>query len=231
MFNTKEDFNSAYRANAERWGRPSNREPIVLHYHRCMLYPMMERRAKVLVERLEIMPGEKVLIIGCGFGWTVEALNDYCVSIGTETSTYILDNMHTSEEPDIVAAIEAVGLDASTGEGLEIKEKLLGDGVRTRAVILNENSYSEQSRNIVRQTLGGIDYVITEDVLPAFDDQNAKDFAAHIRQYAAPVYHLVTPLLVDSAQDAGYNWKTVTQWKEIVGDDQYIMPVGELQVY
>lgn len=231
MFTTKEDFDSAYRMAAERNGHPSTRQGVYLNYHRHVMYPMSERRAKVLVDRLGIQPGETVLVVGCGFGWTVEAMNDYCVAIGTETSPYILENMHVSEEVDIAAAIRNVGLDPYEGEGAALKAELLGDGIRTRAVILNEDSLTEQSRNSVEASVGEIDYVITEDVLPGFSDQDAVTFAGSLALYQAPVYHIITPLLVKAEQDPVFNWKTINQWKELVGESQYIMPVGELQVY
>lgn len=231
MFTTKEDFDSAYRVLAERGGHPNTRKGVYLNYHRCVMYPFMERRAKVLVERLDIQPGETALIVGCGFGWTVEAMNDYCVAVGTETSPYIIENMHTSEEPDIAAAIAEVGLDPDTGEGADLKAELLGDGIRTRAVILNEHSITPESRNSVKASVGEIDYVITEDVLPGFTDQEAVNFAAIMALYGAPVYHIVTPLLVKTEQDPTFNWHTVSEWKALTGGNQHIVPVGELQVY
>lgn len=213
---TKELYDLAYRSDAEPDGHPNTREGITLHYHRYVLYPEMVRRAQAFVDLLGLTFSDRILLVGCGFGWTAEALAGmgYTV-IGTDISNYIQGNKSLSEDSDISAAIQAVGLDPASGTGLTHFNRLRGDGVRTRATVLNEDSGSNQSRNRVKNALGSNPTIaITEDIVTSLSDSECATLQTNILKYAAGlrVCHFVTEFANPNAPFF-FNSKSITEWK------------------
>ena len=222
-FQTKQEFDLTYESYDD-WGRPVGAKPIVLHYNRYPCRKVAVHRAAQLVESIGIDPGERVLIVGCGFGWLVEELSKTVICLGTETSPYILANKDVSEEQELREAIIAADLDPDTGRGAQALEILLDGGVRTNATILNESSLTPQSRISVLETLGNhVDYVITEDLLPSLTDEEVVELRDALELYGAKsVYHLTALKSLVSPQDANMNWKTVNEWEPLLGSQRLI---------
>lgn len=213
---TKALFDLAYDSSAEPDGHPSTRDEIRLHYNRYVLYPEMLRRAQALVTLLGITLSDKILVVGCGFGWTVEAFAGlgYTV-IGTDVSSYIQNNKTLSEDSDISTSITAVGLSPTSGEGLLHFNRLKGDGVRTRGSVLNEDSASTSSRNRVKTALGTAPtIIITEDLVTSLSDSECAVLQTNILKYAASVRvcHFLTEF-ANPNPPFGFNSKSIDAWK------------------
>lgn len=231
-WDTKADFDGAYGSSGDRLtgGRPTTRPPIRLHYHRATLYPAAQRRAAKFAELFGWTAGSRVVIVGAGFGWTMEALEEILPSIivlGTDTSAYVQAQKNNSEEAELREAIVATGLDPDSGEGADKLSALLGsNGPRARlaARILNENLLTRGSRRRVRTAVGAINCdVVTENVLESLADAEAQEFSAALHGLTGGlVAHYVTPLLSDHLQDEGYNWKLLEDWKALIPTDTWV---------
>jgi SAM-dependent methyltransferase len=187
----------------------------MLHYNRYVLYPEMLRRAQKLIEILGLTLADRILIVGCGFGWTAEALAGmgYTV-VGTDVSAYIQGNKTLSEDSDINTAITAVGLSPTSGEGLSHFNRLKGDGTRTRASVLNEDSSTASSRNRVKNILGTPTIAITEDLVTSLTDAECAVLQTNIVKYSGTmrVCHFVTEF-ANSAPPFNFNSKSLEDWK------------------
>ena len=214
----KSMYDAAYSINAEPDGHPNTRPGIRLHYNRAVLMPEMRRRAAKFISILGITQADRILIVGCGFGWTVEAFAElgYTV-VGADVSAYINNNLAIDEATDIRAAIQAVGLDPDTGEGLQHFNRLYGDGVRTRAIVLNEDSKNNRSRNAIRRELGGDPTIaISEDLVTSLTDVECASLQSDIAAYGAGINiaHYMTEL-ANPNPPFNFNSKTLEQWKLI----------------
>lgn len=215
---TKELYDQAYSFDAEPDGHPNTRPGIRLHYNRYVLYPEMLRRAQQFVSILGLTLSDRILIVGAGFGWTVEALAGmgYTV-IGTDVSAYIQGNKTLSEDSDVSASISAVGLDPTTGEGLLHFNRLRGDGTRTRGIVLNEDSSSNPSRNRVKTALGSDPtIIITEDLVTSLTDSECATLQSAIIRYATGIrtVHFLTEF-ANSNPPFLFNSKSMVEWKAL----------------
>lgn len=220
------------------------RVDIRLSYHRAVLFNSLARtEADMYVAKLGWQPSWRIGIVGCGFGWTVEHLEQrygFSNIIGIDVSQFIQTNKSGTEEADINAAIAAVGLSPTVGEGASIKARIFDGGPRSRASrsILNENGNTNQSRNRIRQALGGntnFDVGLSEDVLEALTDVECIQASGFMHQYCDQVQHLVslaTPEQVARMDPAiqGANWKaTLAAWKTLLPNDTF-MAAGTYEV-
>jgi hypothetical protein len=217
-------FDAAYEVSAEPDGWPHTREGIRLHYNRWAFYPEAQRRAAFFVQQFGLGPTSSVLLLGCGFGWTAEALSDLGIDVvGTDVSPYIHSVKDTPEDSELSAEITRVGLDPASGEGLAHLQRLRAGGVRTRGKVLNENSANNASRNRVRQALksGNVTLVITEDVITSLTDSEITTLRGHAAGYGVPLAHFVTEN-ANPAPPFGFNSKTLAQWKALLPNDTII---------
>lgn len=217
-------FDQAYESSGEPGGHPGTRSDIRLHYHRYACYAEAQRRARFYVQHFGLTDASAVLVVGCGFGWTVEALSGLGVKcIGTDVSAYVHQHKDTSEDEELAAAIAAAGLSYTHGEGLSHFNRLRGDGVRTRAAILNEDHGSTASRERVRQAFAGaaVTLAISEDVLTSLSDAEGAQLRAVMAHYGAPICHFVTEL-ADPSAPFGFNSKTLAAWQAAFPDDTLV---------
>ncbi len=226
-FDTKADFDAAYRKGAE-WDsdRPNNRPEVMLHYHRDVMRPTCQVRADGLISEFQWPLTTRILIVGAGFGWTAECFEDagYTAVVSTDISLYVQNNKAGTEEAEINAAISAVGLDPATGPGLALKNKRFDGGVRARANngVHDENLSNNGSRNRIRSVLGDIDVAISEAVLSTLTDVEAVEVSsrAHAINNTLDVIHYVVTLR--DGRDPGYNWKTLEDWKLLIPADTFV---------
>ena len=177
----KPDFDGAYRTYIDRYFNrdhpevpqdPNQTGPVILHYHRWFVAPIMQAMWARLAPILNIPPSSNVLIVGAGFGWGVEAFmaeTGVTSCVGIEISAYVNAEKDNTEEAEIDAAITAAGLDPASGRGAAIKAYCYDGQPRTNVVVLNENMQTNQSRNAIRSALGNNwpDVVIIENLVDA----------------------------------------------------------------
>jgi hypothetical protein len=178
-------------------------------------------------------PGLSIGIFGAGFSWTAEALETlgYLTALGLDVSNYIQSEKDNTEDADIDSAITAVGLDPATGEGLDIKNRVVarggGVGNRTRATrgVLDESGGNPGSRGRIKQALGlsgndQIEWTLSESVIESLTDGEVLAGSNDLNIIGINVVHFVHTLR--SNQDAGYNWKTLEDWKTLIPGDTFI---------
>lgn len=233
----KSDWDAAYSFGAEGdVGRTDNtRAEVRLHYHRATKGGEVSlAHATALMAALGLIPpGPTVLIAGAGFGWTAEAMETlgFSTVVGIDISTYIQDNKGGTEDAEIDVEITAVGLDPTSGEGLDIKNRIVarggGAGNRSRNSrgVLNENGNSNASRGRIKRALDlqgneRIGWIIIEAVLESLDDTEALDASSTANSYGDNIVHFVYTLR--ARQDVGFNWKTLEDWKTLIPGDTFV---------
>ena len=194
---TKKDFDDAYSFGVEgsMGGHPNTRPEVRLHYHRSVMVPTLQNRwDKLIPDILPIRADDLVVLVGAGFGWGAEILKQKTGArvIGTDISDWIESVKNTSEEAEIDACIRKVGLDPETGRGLEIKRKYLVPGPRCKVTVLNEDLATEAGRtNLLRIVGRQPDWIITEDFIQTFSEDEAKTFHVELGKIkGAKVVHL-----------------------------------------
>jgi hypothetical protein len=218
-WNATATWNASYNIGT---GSFSPSAEVRLSYHRAVLWPEAQIRAQKFVEILSITTEDRVAIIGCGFGWTVEALvaMGYAAA-GTDVSSYIQGNKSTTEDTDYNARITAAGLNPASGDGLTIKAELVarggGPGNRSRATVANEDLANNASRSRVRQLFAGnkVTVAISEDLLPWLTDAEITTQVSRVAQLDSSnlriIAHFLTP--AQPGNFAAYNWKTAAEWR------------------
>lgn len=229
-FNTKADFDRHYRIRVEIDGVTGGRLPVALNYHRAAMMPFAERHADKLVELFAWPLSTRIAIVGAGFGWVAEVLetkHGYTNIIGIDTSPWIQNNQDTSEEPEIDAAMNAVGLDPTSAEGIAKKANWHTPGNRRRhsRTIRDESLANNGSRSRIRSALGGgVDVGITEEVITTLSDAEAIELSnrVHLLDGSIDLIHVTTELYPDAAQDPAFNWKTLEEWKLLIPADTFV---------
>lgn len=217
-----------------QWGHPGDRAQVRLTYARFHVVPMLRERWGWLVPLLGLTPQSSVCLIGAGYGYSLEVLeDDHGITrvIGTEPSP-LRAKAAQSEDAEIQAAIEAVGLSVATGDGARLFSALRDRPGLPRATrasdVLSEDLASNASRTRVRQALqakGAASWdVITENVLTVLSDAECVALSSRLRQLSGVnrVIHLTStrvPPESEAIQDPIYNWKSVAEWKALLPAD------------
>lgn len=193
-YSTRADFDATYRVPMP--------DGTVAGFERRAFYPQYEYRSRTLTGRLNAAKAASILIVGCGFGWVVEALTaaGFTNVWGTDVSAYIQS------------------------------AKAAQSGVPAR--VLPHDANTAAGRKAIQTDTGNRTwlYIITEDVLPALTDSEATGLATALRGMLAPtgvLTHVLTPAGPGIA-DARMNWKTVEQWRALLGLSDLILTVHDL---
>lgn len=226
-WDTWADYQGAYDIGAEPDGHPNTRDEVRLSYHRAVMFPIARDHAVNVVRVLNWQPSMKIVVIGCGFGWFIEVLKNelgYTNVVGTDIGLYVQTNKGGTEEADINAAIQAVGLNPLLGDGAIAKGKLFDGGPRARVPVLNEDARTNQSRTRIKQALiggGAVDWAFTESVLESLTDAETTQGSGFLHQLATNVGHLV--VTTRPGQTLGeFNWKTLAEWKALLPNDIFV---------
>lgn len=197
---TKEQFEFYYDIGAEgEWGYPGGRPEVRLHYHHGVVAPYLQARWSQLIPYFNLTSSDIVLLVGAGFGWSNEYLQEQIpgiTAVGVDISDYIITEKDNTEDAEIDAKIVAVGLNPAIGRGLQIKNKYSrGSGVaRSQSIIIQEDAKTNQSRNRIRQALGNTwpTWIFTEDLVndPAMTDQDLIDLATDYGNLPSPIVHI-----------------------------------------
>lgn len=237
-WDTKADWDAAYKFGAEDdVGHPNTRAEVILHYNRIFKagQEAVTHATRLAAALLWTAPGDTILIAGAGFGWTAEALEGlgFATVVGTDISTYIQGNKAVSEDADIDTAITDVGLDPASGEGLDIKTRILarsggtGNRQRNSRGVLNEDGKNGASRGRIKQALGlsgpeRIEWVVSEAVIESLTDAEVVDASGDADIIGNNTAHFFYPLRPSGNQLAGFNWKTLEDWKLLVPGDTFV---------
>ena len=230
-WNLKATFDTAYSIGAEGdVGHSGSRPEVKLHYHRKVMGPVCQTRAVGIAQALGwVAPGPSLIIVGAGFGWTAEALEQmgFTRVLSLDISQYVQGNKDGTEEADIDAEISAIGLNPGVGEGQTLKQRFFDGGVRSRASrgVLNEDGVSGVSRGRIRQALGltgnqRAEWGLSESVLESLADAEAQQASTTAHQFVTNVAHYV--VTTREGNQPGYNWKSLADWKLLIPIDSFI---------
>lgn len=213
-------FHDNYRTNVSRLkgaldGAPNNEPRLVLNYHR---WPEMVKKRNVALGlcfgTLGLADGMKIIILGGGFGWLQEAIEEHITAdiVTTDTSSWVHNVKDQDESADISAALDAHGV-TDPAKRNELMSRY-NQGSRAKRPILNEDMENGASRGRVKQALGlqgnaKADYVITEQVLPWLEDNECTVVSDVAHSIANNVVHIVTPFFPSKKPEPGplWNWK------------------------
>lgn len=156
-----------------------------------------------LARALNLQPGQRIALIGAGFGWVAE---DWAAAglgpiVAVDTSTWIHANKAAN------ATVTILNADTATNSGRNAVRQALGLSGNQRA-----------------------DWAITEDVLPVLSDAECLQVGAALRNMATNVAHWVSVLVPGGGQDARLNWKTLASWKVLMTPDKVVKRGLEGQV-
>jgi SAM-dependent methyltransferase len=227
------------RIGAEPDGHPNTRNGVFLVYPRKFVLDMMRERWAWLAPALGLTATSSLIIVGCAYGYQIEALAELGITrvIGTETSTAMRTRLAQSEDAEIQAALAADGLTHTSGRGQELYNLWnvrAGQARSARAAdILNEDLANNGSRNNVRnaiQAKGGTSWdVITENVLTVLSDAECTTLAGRARSLSgiSRLIHLVSTTTPkrqrgDLSLPPIYNWKSVAEWKALIPADTFV---------
>jgi hypothetical protein len=239
---TKANFDKGYQFNiSAKWyaengldaegllGEPS----LWLNYTRYIKRPHSIPIAQRIVDDLGIVNGDSIGIIGAGFGWTVEQLALLLPSseiVGVDTSPWIQGEKGTTEEAEIIAACNAVGITDPARQQVWVS-RVDGDVIRTPAnVVLYDYDLTRPGdRNKFLNEIAGASYTwgITEDVLPWLTDNEMQVLSTEMHKICDNVAHYVTEFSQEQADQGQepepvYNWHTLPEYKALIPADVFM---------
>ncbi len=196
---TKADYDDAYLIRAERrhGGHPGSRREVKLNYHREVMLPFHDQWWSTIIPILGLTSADRVVLVGAGFGWGVEKLEEKVPGItvvGVDISDYIHDEKNNDERVDVEAACLAVGLGPTDPRTIELVGIYVQPGPRMKVNVRNEDLLSNGSRNRIRQALGNTfpTRIITEDMIQTLTDAEIAAWKAEIDPIGAEVIHAVS---------------------------------------
>ncbi len=220
-WDTQADFDAAYNMNAEPEGHPNTRPGRRGHYWRSMLFNAdRPRNDYVTPEWSNIVAhfawplATTILIIGCGFGWSIEYLNSvgYPNVWGVDPSLYIQGNKAQMDPEDGRSRSEVAG--------------------RVHATNIENGG---QRAQLIKDTVGPgnrFDVIVTERVLTSLSDMEANTFANRLRGSllsntpVSPLIHIDSPPKPGS-QRPDFNWHTMAEWKAMMPGDIIVESGGK----
>lgn len=225
-WSTKGAFDAAYDFSGEPDGHPSDRPEVRLHYHRSVMMPYATTVAHGLVAALGWGATTRVVVVGAGFGWTVEVLRTLGLGrvVGIDTSSYVQSRKTQPEDDEVRASIIRAGLDPASSRGAELLARH-SDGLprsRVASDLANENLTTGASRARVRQIMGSQSFeVLTESVLESFTDAEAQQVSAFAHSATSGrVSHYIFPRA--EGNFLPLNWKILEEWKALIPADSFI---------
>lgn len=219
-WDTKADFDGAYSIRLERYtgGHPNTRAEFRGNYERRALFsttiPQLDPTTAEwanIVAHFNWSLTTSILIVGCGFGWTIEYLQSvgYASSWGTDTSIYIQADKDTVDPAD------------------GVKRSL--DPTRIHDADVSKPNNRGQ---LILDTVGAgnrFDVIVSERVLTSLTDAEAVSFRNDLDEMRADpngvIIHIETPVS-DGQQDPAMNWKSLADWKTLLPLDTIVRTGG-----
>ena len=193
------------------------RKEVRVHYVRAKELMRAQSRARSFTKAVGLTAADRVAIIGAGFGWLQEALEEQlpgieCVCV--ETSLYIQGVKGDTEFVELDAAILKAGI-LVIEDGYTDAMNHLSRGVKSRVALNNEDINSASARNRLEGKLTGsgtkFTWAVSEHVLEWLEDGEARDLDASMHKMAPNVCHLLREYSPKQAKhtEPGYlsNWK------------------------
>ncbi len=196
------------------------RKEVRVHYVRALELNAARSRAGVLVSELGLTVADRLAIIGAGFGWLQEALEEAlpgieCVSV--ETSSWVHSVKDQTETAELDVLIRKAGI-LSVEVGYDAAMARLNDGgLKARRELVDEDVTTSVGRNKVKgkvKTKGSGDaftWAVSESMLEWFDDAEAVDVDAGMHALAPKVCHLLKEY--DPKQASVTEPGTLSNWK------------------
>lgn len=229
-----------YRGPDFIWGYGTETSPSPGNFDQVQypFYPMNEFRYRTerLVANLGITPGQRILVLGCGFGFLPETFIWWKQQNGLTLAQ---------------AQAQIAGIDNSTfisaGLAGAVHSSMSGK-VITRSLL--EGSANTQMRNQIRQSAGGsefFDWVITESVIESYTDAERAAFITACESYQrltgsttknlARVVHVVfedDPVRWGSpgwnpVPDGGAPNRTLEAWAQTRPQNTWVSAVGDMR--
>jgi len=155
-------------------------------------------RAQNIVVKLNIIPGKKVFVVGCGFGFLMEELGKMGVKVwGCDNSQYIQSNKNKPSE-------------------------------KSDYDIFNISALDNNFANDVKKVSGitSFDYVITEDVLTSHNEYTTiLNNCESLLTPGLPSSNVIH--LVDLTTNTPFIRKTYTEWKNINPNHTWLDAFGK----
>lgn len=171
-----------------------------LHYERGLLdaWPeFVSRRVDQFPPGL--IQNSSIVVVGCGFGWLMEALIDAGVGtvVGVDMSPYIHANKATQSRNDVTIVNGIVGVDNVSS-------------------LLQSAGFPRQYRA-----------VIDEDAASSHSDAELPAFFAGCESLlqggqTAKIVHLVTEKRGEGIGDSAINWKYLSEWKALAPSHTWV---------
>ena len=193
---------------------------VRVHYVRALELNAARHRAGVLIARLGLTATDRVAIVGAGFGWLQEVLEEAlpgieCVSV--ETSPWIQSVKDQTETAELDVLIQAAGI-LPVEVGYDAAMTRLNDGgLKARRELVDEDVTSGQGRSKIKAEVkakGNPDvftWAVTEHALEWLTDAEAVDVDAGMHALAPNVCHLIREY--DPRQASITEPGTLSNWK------------------
>lgn len=207
-------------------------------YVRSLYYPSHQRVAQNFVRILGLTGADQVVVMGAGWGWTVEALVELGIeAAGTDPSPYIQTRKTDDENADVDDRITAVGLSPGSGYGAVVKGLFpLTGQPKTRAEVANEDLSNAGSRGRVRRLFASnrVTVAISELVLDTLTDAEITDVIGRVAAVDPSNLRLICHYLATAEHGANtrfpHNVKTRDEWRSFIdvagGTSHWIMEMN-----
>lgn len=193
---------------------------VRLHYSRAVLFEGHERVAQGMVNQLALFDTDKVLLVGAGYAWTQEWLEQMLPGIAvvaTDVSSKIQGDKDQTEQADVEAALATAGVSQGSPRWVAALEG--ADVARSQRPVLADDILTGGGSSAVKKAAGlkgnaKFDWAITEDALPWLTDAECEALHSAAADVGALVCHLVTDHATPPS--APGNWKSLQGWKALL---------------
>jgi 2-polyprenyl-3-methyl-5-hydroxy-6-metoxy-1,4-benzoquinol methylase len=154
---------------------------------------------KQLEGHFSLQRKQRILVVGCGFGYLVEAMMDlkFQNCWGMDNSTWIAANRATEARSDV--PILEIGI--------------LDEGLLPRLA--------------ARTGSAMFDWVVDEHILEGYLDEQHKPLIMAMNELVpdpARVIHMIQPISEGKTGDPSMNWKTFDEWVSVYEHNRWIAP-------
>lgn len=197
------------------------RKEVRVHYVRALEVQCARHRASVLIPALGLTAADRVAIIGAGFGWLQEALEEAlpgieCVSI--ETSPWIQSVKDQTETAELDVLIQAAGiLPVEVGYDAAMA-RLTDGGLKARRELVDEDVTNAQGRTKIKAKAKTkpkgepvFTWAVSEHTLEWLDDAEAVAVDTGMHALAPNVCHLLREYSPEQASITEPG--TLSNWK------------------
>ncbi len=196
------------------------RKEVRVHYVRALELNAARHRAKVFTAAVGLTALDRVAIIGAGFGWLQEALEEQlpgieCVCV--ETSSWIQGAKGLTEAVELDTAILKAGILAIEAGYTAAMNRLNDGGTKARRELFDEDVTSGQGRSRIKAKVKAkgvptkFTWAVSEHVLEWLEDGEAVDVDAGMHALAPNVCHLLREY--DPGQASLTEPGTLSNWK------------------